>query len=226
VSQGSQQQFKLARIIIGIIVVALLALALLLWMTKFQEGRISMKNVSNCRQVIMAIRLYSADERGAYPDAKMPGVEDSNTVLRKLFIAGNIEDEKTFACQVSPFVPDGDVGEPPRYERALEPGENHWAMTKGLSDVSPGQLPLLYENPAVASWPPAWNADAAGQPLKGRTWKGGRIIIGFNDASVEIMILNSKSGVEVSLPEGKNPFVLTGDDVNTTTFEVLDVAEK
>ena len=42
-------------------------------------------------------------------------------------------------------------------------------------------MPLVFENPIAAGWPPQWNADAAGKPVQGRAWSGGKVIIGKND---------------------------------------------
>lgn len=191
-------------------------------------GQIS-KSVANCRQIILSIRLYAADHNGAYPDSAVPLATDSNTVFRQLIIAGALEDEKIFGCGASRFMPDGDIGTAPNYSRAAMPGENHWAMTKGLHDNSPGDMPLVYENPVDATWPPAWNPDAAGRSVKGRTWSGGKVIIGTNDTSVELMKLESSKGTSVPLkrmyPEGLNLFERYSSTPDDTLREVLDVAE-
>lgn len=185
--------------------------------------------ISNCRQIILSIRLYAADEGGAYPDAKLPLAKDSNAVFRQLFVEGSVEDEKIFGCY-GLFFPDGIIGASPDYDEALMPGENHWAMTKGLDDASPGGVPLVFENPAAATWPPIWNADAVGQPVKGRSWSGGRIIIGTNDTSVQLMKLSSKTGTSVPLapvkPASDNLFELASKFPHAPKYEVLDVAVK
>jgi hypothetical protein len=55
----------------------------------------------------------------------------------------------------------------------------------------------VFENPAAAGWPPQWNCDAAGKPVPGRAWPGGKIIVGKNDASVETIKLMSQTGASV-----------------------------
>jgi hypothetical protein len=188
-----------------------------------------LRAISNCRQVILSIRLYAADEGGVYPDAKLPFATDSNAVFRQLFVEGYLEDEKIFGCY-GLFLPDGSIGTSPDYGEALTPDENHWAMTKGLNAQSPGSIPLVFENPAKATWPPMWNADASGQPVKGRSWSGGRIIIGTNDTSVELMKLSSKTGDSVPLapvkPASENLFELASKLPHAPKYEVLDVAVK
>lgn len=190
------------------------------------------KSVTNCRQIIIAVRLYAADEGGKFPDSSVPGAKDSNTVFRQLFVAGALEDEMIFRGGGSRFLPDREIGPPPDYARALEPGENHWAMTKGADDTCPGTLPLVFENPVRAAWPPAWNVDAAGQDVKGRAWEGGKIIIGTADTSVELMKLSSRRGTEVRLAPMKaakeNLFEMErkfpDGSIDGTRYEVLDVA--
>jgi hypothetical protein len=186
------------------------------------------REVANCHRILIAIRLYAADEGGIYPDSRVPAAKDSNTVFRQLFIAGSVDDETIFGCGVSPFVPDGKIGAAPDYRRAVEPGENHWAMTKGLDDSSPGGIPLIYENPTEATWPPTWNADAAGKEVKGRAWKGGKILIGTNDTSVELWKLDSSKGAKVPLKPwgetGKNLFEQLDQDSKAPKYEVLDIA--
>ncbi|OAI56997.1 hypothetical protein AYO49_00315 [Verrucomicrobiaceae bacterium SCGC AG-212-N21] len=188
------------------------------------------KSIANCRQIIIAMRLYAADHAGAYPDSKVPSAIDSNVVFRELIKSGALEDEKIFGCGASRYTPDGLIGAAPEYADAVTPGENHWAMTKGLDDSSPGGIPLVFENPADATWSPTWNPDMAGRNVKGRTWSGGKVIIGTNDTSVELMKLTSPKGTRVPLKpygvEGKNLFEQYLDNPDDTTYEILDIASE
>lgn len=192
-----------------------------------ESGQIT-KSIANCRQIIIAIRIYAEDHDGAYPDAIVPFATDSNTVFRQLIIEGALEEEKIFGAGASRYTPDGDIGSAPDYARALQPGENHWAMTKGLSDGAPGGIPLVYENPVQATWPPTWNASMAGRSVKGRSLSGGKVIIGTNDTSVELMRLTSSKGTSVPLkpskPGGLNLFEQYSQTPDDTLREVLDVA--
>src|SRR5207253_1916843 len=92
--------------------------------------------------------------------------------------------EIIFGSPKSVFVPDGKIGVKPGFADALKASENHWAFTKGLDDSSPGNIPLVFENPSDASWPPKWDPDSAATKKPGRTWNGGKVIIGYNDSSV------------------------------------------
>jgi type II secretory pathway pseudopilin PulG len=211
--------------------VALAGLAILASLAVPTFGRISergniTKGISNCRQIITAMRIYSSDHDGKYPDAELTDPQNSNEVIRKLFTEGILNNELIIGCPVSPFVPDGNIGHPDdkTFSKAVEAGENHWAMTKGLKDSSPPEIPLVYENPVKPTWPPVWNADAAETNKRGRSWKNG-IIIGLNDSSVGIQPLESKKGTAVALKkkDGKDPFEAAIDPTTFPKGEVLNV---
>ena len=65
-------------------------------------------------------------------------------------------------------------------------------------------MPLVFENTAGMSWPPTWNCDAAGTPVPGRAWPGGKIIIGRNDGSIAAEKLAGESGAHVGLQRDKD----------------------
>lgn len=85
-------------------------------------------------------------------------------------------------------------------------------------------MPLIFENPSEATWPPKWNADLAMQPKPGRSWSKGRIIVGFHDGSVELLPLESDHGTSVGLKpraDGTPIFPILPD----RKLEVLNVAK-
>lgn len=173
-----------------------------------------MQATNNCRQIIISLKAYAADHQGRYPDGTT-----ANEAFRELIKSGQLEDERVFSAPASPFVPDNDLGETPDYGKALAPGENHWAMTKGLTDESDGNTPAVFENPAVKSWPPQWDTRIVGRAQPGRVWKGGKIIVGRNDGSVSVEKLNEGGRMATLAPikDGKNLFELAGP------HEILDV---
>jgi hypothetical protein len=158
-----------------------------------EKGKMT-KAISNCRQIITSLRLYSPDSTGSYPDTVHPDVRTANEAFHYLFVEGQADNEMIFGAPLSPYQPDGKIGDPPDFREALKPGENHWAMTRGLSDSAPGTYPLIFENPADASWPPKWNTNFVEVPKPGRVWKGGKIIIGMNDSSVALQKVDSDQG--------------------------------
>lgn len=183
------------------------------------------KAINNCKQVVTTLKLYSSDNDGKYPDAKLPEARTSNDVFRLLFKAGVVDSETIFGCPgSSDGNPDGNIGKAPDFSEALKAGENHWAMTKGIDDHNAGNIPLVYESPVDATWPPKWNPDAVGTTKKGRTWSSGKVIIGFNDGSVEVLPLVSTKGEHVGLRPRADGTPIFPDPPPGQKYEVLDVA--
>jgi hypothetical protein len=186
------------------------------------------KGISNCRQIITAMKIFASDHDGKYPDAFLKNPRNSNEVFRELFKEGILDDEMILGCPVSPFVPDGNFGGAPDFKQAVEAGENHWAMTAGLLDKDSGSIPLVYENPVVASWPPKWNANATGTETRGRAGSFG-IVIGMNDGGAVMQPLEPKTGTAVDpkeLGEGKNIFSQHDDSGPPDRWRILDVEVK
>lgn len=219
-----KSRFTLLHGLFALIPLAILAELLIPAYDQARDRGNTTRGISNCRQIISALRAYSYDHDGKYPDAEFTVPRSSNGVFRALFKENVLDNELVFGCPVSPFVPDGNIGEDGDRSKALEAGENHWAMTRRLSDSAKGDIPLIYENPAEATWPPTWNVDAKGTLTRGRAWGSG-IIIGMNDTSVSMQPLGSKKGTSVPLRK------LKGQDyfeaaIGTRDFpqgEVLDV---
>ncbi len=170
---------------------------------------------NNCHQVILSLQTYAAAHGGHYPFGTT-----SNEAFRELFKEAYTKDERIFTSPASPYLGDLDIGEAPAFSNALEAEENHWAMTKGLEASSPGNSPLVFENPAVATWPPQWDTRVEGQAKPGRPWKGGKVIVGRNDGSVAFEKLEDKHPLATLAPikDGKNLFELAGP------HEIMDVA--
>ncbi|WP_170156940.1 hypothetical protein [Roseimicrobium gellanilyticum] len=216
-------------VIFGLLVPALIVLRLAPSPAEIMEKNRIQEGVSNCRRIISALRAYAADHGGDYPDKSLANPRGSNEVFRILFKEDIVTNERIFGCPLSPFVPDGNIGDDANHAEALKAGENHWAMTAGLDDSATGYAPLVYENPAIATWPPAWNLDARGTPTRGRSWRGG-VILGSNDSSVSLHPLALKKGTEVPLrkhfgtdTEEKDSFEVTMDPATLTESAVLDV---
>ena len=177
----------------------------------------------NARQIVTALSIYAQDHNGRYPDADLPSASSSNEVFRRLIEEEILQDELIFGAKASKFFPDNNIGAHPDYAQALEAGENHWAMTVGVTKGSDKLTPVVFENPAVASWPPLWNADAALKTRKGRTWTKAKIIVGFHDSSVEAIQLDPKTGPAVGperAADGKDIFTRT-----SPSMKVLDILE-
>ncbi len=179
--------------------------------------------INNCRQIILSLKNYAEDHNGKYPDAAMSEARSSNEVFHQLFSARIITEEKIFGCPYSPYQPDGYTGVMPNYLEALQPNENHWAMTKGLDNSSSMMTPLVFENPSNETWPPTWNALPYASVEPGRSWTGGYVVIGMNDGSVSSYGLTASVGKNVSLKPRRE-----GTQIFSTTpkREILNVAKR
>jgi hypothetical protein len=182
---------------------ALLLLALAWPMYAELNGKANqMQAISNCKEVILMMRVYAADNSGVYPDAPPKAAANTRTAneaFRELFKGGVCEDEMIFGCPDSPFKPDGKIGAPPDYLEAVKKGENHWAITAGLNDSASSAYPLVFENPLDARLPPRWDTNAPGEARPGRCWLDARIVLGFNDGSVELLPLEADPGSDAGL---------------------------
>jgi prepilin-type N-terminal cleavage/methylation domain-containing protein len=198
--------FTLIELLVVITIIAILAGLAVPAFNQVQEKARMMQASSNARQIIITLKNYAGDNGGNYPDAdKADQPQTSNDAFRILFKRGLLEDERAFTAAASPYEGDNNIGESPGYEEAVKAGENHWAMTKGLSDSASGNAPLIFENAAPGgSWPPAWNCDKAGTKTEGRAWKSGKIVIGRNDGSVAGEPLEAVKGDNVGLKQNTN----------------------
>ena len=219
-----EQGFTLIELLVVITIIAILASAAVPTFNAVQDKANQANASGNAKQIITALRLYSGDNNGAYPDSdKTEEPSTSNDAFALLIRGGILDDERIFGCKSSKFTPDNNVGESPDYNEALEAGECHWSMTKDLTDSSSAVAPLVFENPVSTEWPPKWDCDSAGKLVKGRAWRGGKIVVGFNDSSVQVIPLESAKGESVGpkdLGTGKNYFTQAGEDL-----EMLDIEE-
>ncbi len=192
------QAFTLIELLVVITIIAILASLAVPAFTMVQTQGNQMKGVNNCKQVILALKQFSKDNNSQYPDSvanPLTGsmAQSANDAYRYMIQEQIVTDERIFGCPAG-YNPDNNIGQAPNYGNALMPGENHWAMTGNQTDTTVGNMPIVFENPTSISWPPVWNADVAGQIAPGRTWPGGKIIIGRNDGSVAVEALAGKRG--------------------------------
>ncbi len=220
------QGFTLIELLVVITIIAILASLAVPTFNVINDKAQQMKGTSNCRQIIMAMKAYASDNAGAYPDSD-PGFQPTtaNDAFRLLLVQDILQDERIFGCPASRYQPDGNIGMAPQYAEAIMAGENHWVLTQGQTDSSSAIMPLVFENPVAIGWPPTWNADIAGQLQRGRTWRGGKVIIGLNDNSVSVERLEAAKGSNVG------PRPLGGSGLNmftqaSQTQNVLDIIDR
>ncbi len=221
-----QQGFTLIELLVVITIIAILAGIALPAFTRIQERGYIAKGISNAKQVFLYLKIYAGDNSGAYPDADVSAPDTANKAFRLLFVNGIADNEAVFGCPLSEYggKPDGDIGTPGTNTEAVATKENHWAMAKGITE-SLGNSPLIWECATDGSWDPSFNCDAAGKTTRGRTWSGGKVIIGMNDGSVATQFCTSASGTANKLKgtgsgsTAKNVFT----SVSGTPPTVIDV---
>lgn len=182
----------------------------------------SIRGVRNSTYIIGALKLWAYDHNGHFPDSKLGKDATANAAFRQLFKDGVFYEERRFGAVCSPFVPDGKIGTKPDFIQALEPGENHWMLISGLTNESPGYMPVIFENAIDASWPPKWKHRFFIEKERGRTWRKGTVLVAFMDDSVNAVQLQ-KSGEYLTLPDsilhrkGEEPL---------PPLRILDIEEK
>ncbi len=176
---------------------------------------------NRARSIKLVLDAWAADHSGQYPDT-VHGLRTSNQVFRQLFKDDFINDERIFGGMLSPFIADGMTGSPPGYLDACGPGENHWMLLRGVRRSDQMKTPVIFENALDNSWPPKWRTDAEMQPMRGRTWLRGKIVMAIQDGSVSTHQL-IKVGDHYTLPAS---MLQTPEEAAVETFEILDIEEK
>jgi type II secretory pathway pseudopilin PulG len=162
--------------------------------------------VSNCKQIVLALKQYANENESAYPDGRA-GIHSANQAFRELFKTGILEEESIFGCPKSEFIPDNEIGSAPDFMKTLSSGECHWMLVKGQSDESSGNMPLVFENTLDVSWPPRWDGSAPeGRRKRGQAWRVRGIIIGRNDGSVQMEKLRDDGSLDWRSTEGLDTF--------------------
>lgn len=184
---------------IGCGVGLLFALALLLYALPipFTTKALSLTEIRSrqARQILRAIKTHSEIHLKPYPDGK-----SSNEMLRPIVTAG-LAQEYHFGGSGTDYRADRNIGSPPDFQGALEPGECSWAMVRGMSLEDPGHLALIFDAPEDQTWPPVWDPSHGGRPHLRRNEGKLSIVIGRNDGSVAIEKLASHEGTRVPVAD-------------------------
>lgn len=192
---------------------------------------VQMQGVNNCKQIILSLKYYAKDNSSSYPDSGQDQeAVSANQVFRKLFKDGIVQSEGIFGCSNSMFIPDGKIGNAPDFAKALTPGECHWMLLKSQTDTSAAGTPVVVENALNAAWPPRWDVSYHAGNKRGRTWRGGKIIVGRNDGSVAVEKLSQDGTIDWHSrgnlgPDGKSWIdTLTPEQLSKLSY--WDIEEK
>jgi len=217
--KNNRAAFTLIELLIVITIIAVLASIALPAYNGVKERGDQTKDLSNAKQVALALRQFAIDNNGAYP-AKMPAADysaaaatqptTSNDAFWWLF-PNYLQSETIFAISGSaytPGTPDNKLDAAGASTRTdtLKKGENSFAYVSGLTDTTNPTFPLIADGFATGS-PGKYTANKA-QP--GGVWAGKKAIVVFCDASGQIMKVDSTT-LKILRPSGSStPDLFTG----------------
>lgn len=216
--KANSSAFTLIELLIVITIIAVLASIALPAYNGVKERGDQTKDLSNAKQVALALRQFAIDNNGAYP-AKPPAADysaaagvpsTSNDAFWWLF-PNYLQSETIFAISGSaytPGTPDNrlDAAGASTRNDTLKKGENSFAYVSGLTDTSNPTFPLIADGFAAGS-PGTYTANKA-QP--GGVWAGKKAVVVFCDASGQIMKVDTTSH-KILRPTGSStPDLFTG----------------
>jgi prepilin-type N-terminal cleavage/methylation domain-containing protein len=191
--------FTLIELLIVITIIAVLASIALPAFTTVQERANQTKDLSNGKQIGLALKQFAIDNNGSYP-AKVPAADytaaadltsgnKSNDAFWWLFPT-YLSSEDIFTVSGSKFTPtpaDNKLDTPTATGRVdtLKAGECSYAYIAGLTDTANSAFPLVadgFKDP-IAN-PPVYETSKA---QKGGVWAAKKAIVILCDASGQIM---------------------------------------
>ncbi len=211
--------FTLIELLIVITIIAVLASIALPAYNGVKERGDQTKDLSNAKQVALALRQFAIDNNGVYP-AKMPAADyaaaaatqptTSNDAFWWLF-PNYLQSEQIFAVTGSaytPGTPDNKLDPSTASTRTdtLKKGENSFAYVSGLTDTSNPTFPLVADG-FITGTPGKYTANKA---LPGGVWSGKKAIVVFCDSSGQIMKVDTTT-LKILRPAGSStPDLFTG----------------
>jgi prepilin-type N-terminal cleavage/methylation domain-containing protein len=192
--------FTLIELLVVITIIAILASVALPAFIGVQERAQQTKDLSNIKQVGLALKQFATDNNGSFP-AKAPGgagdyasapanpPATSSDAFWWLFPT-YLTSEQIFAVPGSAYTPsnpDDLIDDPSGGARVntLKLGENAYSYLNGLTDTANASFPLAADGwVQPAANPPAYSPNKS---IKGGVWAAKKAIVLFVDASAQIM---------------------------------------
>jgi prepilin-type N-terminal cleavage/methylation domain-containing protein len=231
----SAAAFTLIELLIVITIIAVLASIALPAFTGVKERGDQTKDLSNAKQIALALRQFAIDNNGSYP-AKAPGAAGDYSQASGLPTTSNdafwwlfpnyLQSEQIFAVAGSAYTPGNpdnqlDASNASTRSKTLEAGENNFAYVSGLTDTSNTTFPLLADG-FVAGSPGVY---AINKSTKGGVWAAKKAVVVFCDASGQLVPVNrTNQTVERTSSSGTkvNMFLPASDWLDSTANPVLN----
>jgi prepilin-type N-terminal cleavage/methylation domain-containing protein len=198
----SSAAFTLIELLIVVTIIAVLASIALPAFIGVKERGDQTKDLSNAKQIALALRQFAIDNNSAYPShppaasyaAAVGNPANSNEAFWWLFASGDqsgyLQSEQIFAVpgsKYTPSNPDNRLDAPGAAARVetLKAGENSYAYVSGLTDTSNPTFPLIADGFSAVIGTYDTN-----KSLVGGVWAAKKAIIVFCDASGQIVKVN------------------------------------
>ena len=182
--------FTLIELLVVISIIAILAgIAVPAFTGAMINTRLT-KSMSDARQIGLALRIYSGDNDGAFPEGKNDynqEISNSNDAFRNL-IPTYLQTESIFTVATSKAGAKAD-NKVATASEILQRGENHWAYISGLNSTSNSMWPLIVDHTDGSGFYTDKETELGG------TWKGTKAIVIHADISagtVKLMGAGSK----------------------------------
>ena len=201
--------FTLIELLVVITIIAVLASIALPAYTGVKERADQTKDLSNAKQIALALKQFASDNNGSFPakapNADYPAATDltssskSNDAFWWLF-PNYLQSEDIFAVAGSkwtPGNPDNKIDPAASGSRTntLKAGENNFAFVLGLTDTSNPAFPLLADG--FSSTIPSYDQSKA---QKGGIWAAKKAVVAFCDGSAQIMKVDDQTNKTVKRP--------------------------
>ncbi len=160
--------FTLIELLVVITIIAILASIALPVFNGVTERANQTKDLSNAKQIGLALKLYAGDNDGKFPVA----TTDANDAFAQL-IPTYVTTEKVFYLAKSAWTPAPPDEVTSSAAETLKVGENNFAYVNNLTDTSNPNYPLIADGFA-STGTGVYTSD---ETAKGGVWKGKKAIV-------------------------------------------------
>lgn len=188
--------FTLIELLVVVAIIAILASFALPAYTSVQERAQQTKDLSNAKQIVLALKQFASDNNGSFP-SKVPGTDyntaaalTSTSVSNDAFwwlFPNYLQSEDIFVVSGSKWTPGTsdnkiDLAGSAGRTDTLKAGENNYAYVNGLTDTANAAFPLVADG--FSATIPNYDTSKA---QKGGVWAATKAVVAFCDGSGQIM---------------------------------------